>query len=166
MSQLPEGFTLRIGLQPGDLGFLTYLHGKIYADEYGFDTTFEPYVARPLSDFSLCKDKSRQRIWVVEYQGKIVGSIAIVDAGENEAQLRWLLLTEKTRGKGLGKLLVKKALDFCRKKGYRNVYLWTIDALPAARSLYVKYGFEVTEEIAHVMWGVEVNEQRYDLILD
>ncbi len=162
----PEGFTVRTSLKPGDLGYITYLHGKIYAEEYDFDTSFEPYVARPMSEFSLAEDKSRQCIWIVEYMDKIVGSVAIVDSGENEAQLRWLLLTEETRGKGLGKLLVEEALDFCRSKGFDTVYLWTIDALPAARALYIKNGFQLTEEIKHKMWGIEVNEQRYDLRLD
>lgn len=165
MTTLPDGFTLRTGLRPGDLGYITHLHGKIYAEEYGFDTTFEPYVARPMSEFCLAVDKSRQCIWIVEYEDRIVGSIAIVDAGDDEAQLRWLLLTEETRGKGLGKLLVERALDFCREKRFKNVYLWTIDALPAARSLYERNGFTVTEEIAHEMWGIDVNEQRYDLPL-
>lgn len=157
---------IRKGLKPGDLGYLTYLHGKIYHEEYGFDTTFEPYVARPLSDFSLTENQSRQQIWIVEMDGKIVGSIAIVDAGNNEAQLRWLLLTQETRGKGLGKELMKRVLDFCREKRYGNVFLWTIDALVAAQSIYLRHGFSVTEEKRHIMWGVEVNEQRYDLRLN
>jgi GNAT superfamily N-acetyltransferase len=158
--------TIRNELKPGDLGYITYLHGKIYAEEYGFDTTFEPYVARPLSDFSLAEDKTRQRIWIVEMDGQIVGSIAIVDAENNEAQLRWLLLTSETRGKGLGKRLVVEAVDFCREKGYGNVYLWTIDVLHTARTLYERNGFVLTEEISHEMWGVEVNEQRFELRLD
>lgn len=164
--QLPDGFTIRTGLKPGDLGYITYLHGKIYADEYDFDTSFEPYVARPLSEFCLAEDKSRQCIWIIEHKGKIVGSIAIVDAGNDEAQLRWLLLTEETRGKGLGKLLVMNALDFCGEKEFKNVFLWTIDALGKARSLYTRNGFKLTEEDRHVIWGVEVNEQRFDLRLD
>ncbi|MBT3285630.1 GNAT family N-acetyltransferase [Candidatus Bathyarchaeota archaeon] len=157
--------TIRTGLEPGDLGYITYMHGRIYHDEYGFDSTFEPYVARPMSEFSLAGDQSRQQIWVVEMDGKIVGCIAIVDAGGNEAQLRWLLLTKETRGKGLGERLMSEAVDFCREKGYNNVFLWTIDALHAARGLYLKHRFKVTEEKKHVMWGVEVNEQRYDLKL-
>ena len=155
--------TIRTGLKPGDLGYITHLHGRVYQEEYGFDTTFEPYVARPLSDFSLAEDKSRQRIWIVESDDKIVGCIAIVDAGDNEAQLRWLLLTKETRGKGLGKRLMREAVGFCREVGYDNVFLWTIDALHAAGSLYLRNGFKVTEEKRHVMWGVMVNEQRYDL---
>ena len=157
--------TIRTVLKPGDLGYITYLHGKIYHEMYGFDTTFEPYVARPLSDFSLDEDKSRQQIWVVEMDDKIVGSVAIVDAGNNKAQLRWLLLTEEVRGMGIGKKLVKEAMDFCREKRYDNVFLWTVDALHTAKTLYLKNGFNLTEEIRHVMWGVDVNEQRYDLRL-
>lgn len=155
--------TIRTGLKPGDLGYITYLHGKMYNEEYGFDTTFEPYVARPMSDFSLTEDKSGQRIWIVEMDDKIVGCIAIVDAGGNEAQLRWLFLTKETRGKGLGKKLMIEAIDFCRERGYDKIFLWTIDALHVAMSLYLKNGFKLTEEIRHVMWGVDVNEQRYDL---
>lgn len=165
MVQLPDGFTLRTVLKPGDLGYITYLHGKIYSEEYGFDTSFEPYVAKPLSEFSLSEDRDRQRIWIIEKNEKIVGCIAIVDSGDNEAQLRWLLLTSETRGMGLGKLLVKEAVEFCREKEYSNVYLWTIDALPAARGIYLKHGFELTEEIHHPMWGIDVTEQRYDLRL-
>ena len=157
--------TIRTGLKPGDLGYITHLHGRVYHEEYGFDTTFEPYVARPLSDFSLAEDRSRQRVWIVEVDEKIVGCVAIVDAGGNEAQLRWLLLTKETRGKGLGKRLMREAVGFCREVGYDNVFLWTIDALHAAGSLYLKNGFKVTEEKRHVMWGVMVNEQRYDLRL-
>lgn len=157
--------TIRTGLKPGDLGYITYLHGKMYHEEYGFDTTFEPYVARPMSDFSLAEDKFRQRIWIVEMDGKIVGCIAIVDAGGNEAQLRWLFLTKETRGKGLGKRLMKEAVDFCREKGFDIIFLWTIDALHAAKGLYLKNGFKLTDEIRHTMWGIDVNEQRYDLVL-
>ena len=157
--------TIRTGLKPGDLGYITYLHGCIYHEEYGFDTTFEPYVACPMSDFSLADDKSKQRIWIVEMGDKIVGCVAIVDAGGNEAQLRWLLLTKETRGKGLGKRLMKEAVDFCREKRYDNVFLWTIDALHAAGSLYLKNGFKMTEKKRHAMWGIEVNEQRYELWL-
>ena len=157
--------TIRTGLKPGDLGYITHLHGRIYHEEYGFDTTFEPYVARPMSDFSLAQDKSRQRIWIVEMDDEIVGCIAIVDAGGNEAQLRWLLLTKETRGKGVGKRLMREAVDFCHEMGYDNIFLWTIDALHVAAVLYLKNGFKVTEEKRHLMWGIDVNEQRYDLRL-
>jgi hypothetical protein len=117
--------TIMSELLPGDFGYIMYLHGKICAEEYEFDTTFEPYVARPLIDFRLAEDQTRQNIWIVELDDKIVGSIANVDAGNNDPQLRWLLLTKR-----------QGAWRARKEKEYRNVYLWTIDALHAARILY------------------------------
>ena len=156
--------TIRTGLKPGDLGYITYLHGKIYEEEYGFDTSFEPYVARPLSDFSLSENK-RQKIWIVEKEDEIVGCIAIVDAGENLAQLRWLLLTKENRGQGIGKRLMQYAIDFCNEQGFDGVFLWTVDLLVEAAGLYLSHGFSVTEEKMHRLWGLMLNEQRYDLKL-
>ena len=155
---------IRTELKPGDLGYITYLHGKIYAEEYGFDTSFEPYVARPLSDFSLSENQ-RQKIWIVETSDEIVGCIAIVDAGDNLAQLRWLLLTKEARGQGIGKKLMKYAIDFCSEQGFDGVFLWTVDLLVEAAGLYRSHGFKITEEKIHKLWGLMLNEQRYDLKL-
>ena len=154
--------TIRTGLKPGDVGYITYLHGKIYAEEYGFDTSFEPYVARPLSDFSLTETR-RQKIWIAEKSDEIIGCIAIVDAGDNLAQLRWLLLTKENRGQGIGKRLMSYSIDFCREQGFEGVYLWTVDLLVEAAGLYRSHGFRVTEEKRHRLWGLMLNEQRYDL---
>ena len=118
-----QGFSIRERLKPGDLGYITYLHGTIYNTEYGFDKTFEPYVAKPLSDFSLSEDKKDQRIWVVERNDIVVGSIAIVRQTVEEAQLRWLLLDSDSRGFGLGRKLIELALDFCQEVGYQKVFL-------------------------------------------
>jgi len=156
--------TIRTGLKPGDVGYITYLHGKIYAEEYGFDTSFEPYVARPLSEFSLSPNQ-RQKIWIAEKSDEIIGCIAIVDASDDLAQLRWLLLTKENRGQGIGKRLMSYAIDFCREQGFDGVFLWTVDLLVEAAGLYSSYGFRVTEEKRHMLWGQVLNEQRYDLKL-
>jgi GNAT superfamily N-acetyltransferase len=91
--------------------------------------------------------------------------VAIVDAGDNLAQLRWLILTSDVRGMGLGRKLVGLALDFCRENGYDGVFLWTVSILEVAASLYRSYGFTITEEKTHPLWGRVLTEQRYDLKL-
>ena len=144
--------SIRTGLKAGDLGYITYLHGKIYAEEFGFDTSFELYEAIPLSDFSL-SDNPQQCIWIAEKGFEVVGCVSIVEAENNFAQLRWLIVTSNVRGMGLGKKLVGLAIDFCRENGYDGVLLWTVSILETATSIYRSYGLTVTKEKKHQLWG-------------
>jgi sulfopyruvate decarboxylase subunit beta len=156
--------TLRTGLRPGDLGSIVYLHGVVYAQERGFDPSFEAYVAGPLSDF-VRSGNERQRLWIAERDGWIVGCIAIVAAAPRTAQLRWFLVDPSARGAGLGKRLLAEAVAFCRGCGYAEVMLWTESALTAAAHLYRATGFRKTEEKPGRMGGVDVVEEKYELHL-
>ena len=158
-----DAITIRTDVRPGDLGMIVHLHGVIYAREYGLDHTFEPYVARPLSDFVLAGPDAG-RIWIAGQNDRTVGSIAIVRAGE-EAQLRWFLLDPAVRGKGLGRRLMAEAIGYCRSQSFVGIYLWTFDELAEALALYRKYGFEVSERRTAHVWGRERTELRMDLRL-
>lgn len=163
-SFLDHLISIRNDLYPGDVGYITYMHGILYAPEQGWDHTFDSYVAIPLAKFAK-SHSSRERIWIVEKEGRIVGSVAIVKFSEKEAQLRWLLLDPEVRGYGLGRRLLEEALDFCRKAEYSSVFLWTVNTLPVAAMLYRSVGFKQTEELTHELWGSVVTEVRYDLAL-
>jgi len=163
-NNLKSPISIRHELHPGDVGYITYLHGKIYAEEQGWDHTFDAYVAIPLSEFS--KSHSyRERIWIVERDEKLVGSAAVVNFSESEAQLRWLLLDRSVRGIGLGRQLVEEALKFSSDAGYSDMFLWTVKALTTATKLYESFGFRKTQEETHKIWGGLVTEVRYDLKL-
>jgi N-acetylglutamate synthase-like GNAT family acetyltransferase len=162
---IKNGIKVRTGLKPGDQGYITYLHGIIYHEEHNLDITFESYVANPLNEFALKKDNPRERIWILEKRGKICGCVAIVEHDQRNAQLRWLILTPEVRGKGLGRILVEWALGFCKKHGYRSVFLWTFNELEAAAHIYVTNGFRLTDEKTHIIWGKTITEQRYELNL-
>ncbi|TSA17981.1 GNAT family N-acetyltransferase [bacterium] len=155
---------IRHAFRTGDAGRLIELHGLLYSREYGFDHTFEAYVAKPLAEFMLTQTP-RERIWLVDSDAVLMGSVAIVKHSETEAQLRWFLLHPSLRGRGLGNRLVEEAVAFCRESGYERVFLWTVSSLLAAAQVYHKAGFRLTEEYTQEIWGCRVTEQRYDLVL-
>ncbi len=155
---------IRHEFRPGDAGRLIELHGLLYSQEYGFDHTFEAYVAKPLAEFMLSQTR-REKIWLVDFDGVLMGSVAIVKHTETEAQLRWFLLHPALRGRGLGNRLVQEAVAFCRESGYERVFLWTVSSLKAAAQVYLKADFQIAEEQTHKIWGCLLTEQRYDLNL-
>lgn len=163
-ANLPANIHIGSELNPGDIGYLTYLHGVLYANEFGWDYTFEAYVAGPLAEFAK-SHTDRERIWIVDNDGTVAGSIGIVEASSDQAQLRWFLLHPGLRGKGIGRHLMHEAVNFCRATGYSKIFLWTESKLTAAAGLYESFGFKVTEETTHEMWGTMVTEQRYELNL-
>ena len=160
----PPSISIRTDIRPGDIGSIIYLHGRLYAEEFGFDHTFEPYVAIPLGEF--VNDRTdRDGLWIVEKEERVMGSVAIVSCPGNVAQLRWLILHPALRGSGIGRKLIERALDFCRAQRYGSVFLWTIDFLDAALRLYTSAGFKLTETKTHRIWGRELTEERYELRL-
>lgn len=157
----PDPLTIRTDHRPGDLGAVVRLHGVVYAREYGFDPTFEAYVAGPLAEFVL-RGSERERLWVAERGDRVVGSVAIVAAEAGLAQLRWFLVDPGARGAGLGRRLLHEAITFAEEHQYRGIILWTVRALTAAAHLYRSAGFRLVEEAPGRRWGVDVIEEKYE----
>ena len=155
---------IRTTLQPGDLGTIVALHGEIYAAEHGFDHTFEAYVAGPLAEFAI-GNSSRERLWIAERDGGIVGCIAVVAESEMAAQLRWFLVIPAARCGGLGTWLLNEAVRFAKDAGYERMILWTTNTLAAAARLYLAAGFDKTESHARRCWGCDVVEEKYAMRL-
>jgi GNAT superfamily N-acetyltransferase len=154
--------SLRTELAPGDVGSVVHLHGTLYAREYGFDATFEAYVAGPLAEF-VHRASPRERLWIAERDGCLIGSVAVVAASPQTAQLRWFLVAPSARGAGLGKRLLHEAIAFAKERGYDGMILWTVSALATAGHLYRAAGFQKVEEKPGRLWGVEVIEEKYEL---
>jgi N-acetylglutamate synthase-like GNAT family acetyltransferase len=160
----PSGITIRHEIKPGDIGYIIYLHGHLYDKEFVYDSSFEAYVAKYLAEFA-SSIKDREKLWIIEKNNEILGSMAIVEHTNTEAQLRWLLLHPDVRGQGLGKKLIDDAIAFCRANGYSSIFLWTEDLLKPAANLYKLKGFQLTEEKSHKIWGRYLTEQKYELKL-
>ncbi|MCF6245724.1 MAG: helix-turn-helix domain-containing GNAT family N-acetyltransferase [Desulfobacula sp.] len=157
-------FTLR-SHRSGDIGYITYRHAIFYSQAHGFDTSFDAYVATGLSEFVMQYDSQKEHLWVAE-DGQIpVGSIAIVNTGENVAQLRWFLIEPTVQGNGLGKKMLDEALKFCKRQNYQKIILWTVSNLDAARHLYGQSGFQLTTTRTHQIWGQELTEELWEIHL-
>jgi len=155
------------GYIPGAIGRIAELHGTYYHKHWGFDLFFESKVAIELSEFLRRFVETRDGFWVARIEEKIVGSIAINGIYHNSqgAHLRWLIVAPECQGHGIGSKLLNEAIEFCRKKKYGRIYLWTFEGLHPARHLYEKFGFRLSEENEGEQWGKAVTEQKFELIL-
>ena len=138
---------------PGDMGWIVSRHGALYAEEYGWDDTFEGLVAGIAADFINTFDHARERCWIAELDGTPVGSVMVVAHSKTIAKLRLLLVEPTARGFGVGSRLVTECLRFARRVGYRRMTLWTNGNLDAARHIYQRMGFTMTHQEPHHSFG-------------
>jgi GNAT superfamily N-acetyltransferase len=160
----PKHVTIRTELRSGDLGYLIYLHGRLYGIEYQYGISFEMYVAQGIYEFYLQYDPQKDRVWICEDGDRIVGFMLLMHRENNTAQLRYLILEPDYRGIGLGKRLMTLYMDQLHDKGYQHSYLWTTSELETAAAIYTRHGFRLTEEKRSEAFGKPLYEQRYDLV--
>lgn len=150
---------------PGDFGWVVARHGAIYADEFGWDATFEALVARIVADYVDQHDAAREAAWIATIDGDNAGCVFCVHKDDATAQLRLLLVEPDARGRGVGSLLVDACIDFARHAGYQRITLWTNDVLVAARRIYEAAGFRLIDEAPHSSFGVDLVGQNWQLEL-
>jgi DNA-binding MarR family transcriptional regulator/N-acetylglutamate synthase-like GNAT family acetyltransferase len=151
--------------QPGDMGWIIHRHGVLYAQEHKWDERFEALVAEISAKFIQNFDSRRERCWIAERDGQIVGCVFLVKHSKTVAKLRMLLVEPAARGLGIGKRLVEECIRFARQAGYRKITLWTQSSLHAARSIYETAGFRRVEHHRHHSWGHDLVAETWDLVL-
>lgn len=151
--------------RPGDMGWIIHRHAALYAQEYGWDGSFEAMVAEVAAGFIRKFDPDRERCWVAERDGEPVGSVFVVRQDATTAKLRLLYVEPSARGLGLGRKLVGEAIAFARATGYRRMVLWTNDILTAARAIYEAEGFKLIDSERHRSFGQDLVGETWALDL-
>jgi DNA-binding MarR family transcriptional regulator/GNAT superfamily N-acetyltransferase len=156
------GYSLRRD-RVGDLGLIASRQGQIYADEYGWDKTYEALVAKILAEFVQRNDTTRERAWIAEQHGVVLGSVYVMKENDETARLRLLYVEPHARGLGLGKRLVAECTSFARAAGYKRMVLWTQSTLTAARKLYVSEGYKLVKEEPHHSFGKDLVGETWEM---
>ncbi len=151
--------------RPGDMGWVTSANASLYAQEYGWDISYEALVARITADFIENFDPKRERCWIAEMDGERVGSAFVVKKTDAIAKLRLLIIDPKARGLGVGKRLVDECLRFAQEAGYKSMTLWTQANLLAARGIYAHAGFKCTAAEPNHAFGVDLISETWDIDL-
>jgi DNA-binding MarR family transcriptional regulator/N-acetylglutamate synthase-like GNAT family acetyltransferase len=149
----------------GDFGWIVSRHGALYAEEYGWNESFEGMAADIVAAFIKEHDTKRERCWIAEIDGVRAGSVMLVRAGEKAAKLRLLIVEPEARGLGVGKRLVEECIRFARGAGYRKITLWTQSILVAARAIYLRAGFNKVREEPHTSFGKKLVGEYWELKL-
>ena len=147
------------------MGYIIYLHGRLYKKEYDYGIPFETYVAQGFCEFYQQYDPQRDCIWICEAKHNIIGFLLLMHRANNAAQLRFFIILPQYRGIGLGKKLMELYLQWMREHQYQSAYLWTTHEQQEAAALYKKYGFTLTEQHESTSFGKPLIEQRYELLL-
>ena len=151
--------------QPGDMGWIVHRQGVLYAQEYGYDEQFEALVAEIVAKFIQHYDAKRERCWIAEKDGDVVGSVFLVAQSKTTSKLRLLYVEPSARGLGIGSRLVSECIRFAKQAGYKKMLLWTQSDLDAARHIYKKAGFHVVEKKKHHSFSKDLVAETWELAL-
>jgi DNA-binding MarR family transcriptional regulator/GNAT superfamily N-acetyltransferase len=163
-SPRPRGYLLRAP-RAGDMGWVVQRNAAVYAEEFGWDDSYEALVARIVADYADHRDPAAEAAWIAEVDGLPAGCVFCVREDASTARLRLLLVEPWARGLGIGARLVEEVLRFARRAGYSRITLWTNDVLVDAGRIYQRAGFTLDDESEHRSFGKDLTGQNWSRAL-
>ncbi len=96
-----------------------------------------------LKDIPSFYQKDNGNFWVASHATEVVGTIALIDIGNDQVALRKMFVHRDHRGKEkrVAQLLFDALVTWSKQKKVREVFLGTIDSMLAAHRFYVRNGF-------------------------
>ena len=158
--------TIERGWRAGVLGWVIAEHGTYYEMHWQLGAAFEAKVAQAMGEWMQRYEPTRDLLLVAHDADGILGSISLDGSGAHAttdgARIRFFIITERARGRGIGRLLMNEMMTFIQSTGFKGAFLTTFRGLDAARTLYEAHGFTLTHEELDTSWGMPLHEQRFD----
>ncbi len=110
-------------------------------DEFSISVSREEVEA----DLRLCefgKMMDRSKCWVVTNGDKVIGCAMVHPLTESTCELKRMYILPEYRGKGHGKQLLERVLEFARNRKYKRIELDTHSRMKSVRKLYKRVGFQ------------------------
>ncbi len=149
----------------GDIGLIIHNHAVRFAEDYGFNSEFEALVAEKSAEFIRSFNPAKERCWVAEMDGHLVGSVFLVDNGQECGELRLLYVAPHARGMGIGSNLLNELVRFARHVGYKKLRMRTESVLDYAIPLFQEAGLKIVRETTHTRFGKDVVGQDWEMSL-
>jgi GNAT superfamily N-acetyltransferase len=158
--------TIRPGGSADDVNAIARINGAVFEPEFGMDPSFAAEMTVQLTELRRGGwPREGEGFWIAELDGRAVGSITLRSLGDGLARLGHLALRPEARGTGAGRRLFETVVEAARAAGYERLELVTFRDLAAARELYRRGGFELTDEQQIFRWGRALDWERWELAL-
>lgn len=112
---------------------------NIQNKEFGIPITIEQQT--DLNDITRFYQTKGGNFWIAKDGDKVIGTIALLDIGNNKGALRKMFVAEAYRGKKIAKRLLTNLLAWAKQKSFREIYLGTTEKFVTAQRFYEKNGF-------------------------
>ena len=92
--------------------------------------------------------QKKGNFWVAKFNDEVVGTIALIDCGDNIGTIRKMFVKKEFRGKehGIAQRLLNTLEESARTNTIKSLYLGTLERLEAAIRFYERNGFTLIQK--------------------